>query len=169
MFFKKLFGKKDETSLNDVLVSPASGKLVALEEVPDPVFSQKMMGDGLAFDPTEGVIVAPIDAEVVQVFPTKHAIGLKTKNNIEILIHIGLETVSMNGEGFEVLVKQGDQVKTGQKLVTFNLDLIREKAKSTITPVIITNGEEAVEKLEKTASTSLVKGETTFLTVTPKK
>ncbi|MGN1387063.1 MAG: PTS glucose transporter subunit IIA [Bacillus sp. (in: firmicutes)] len=168
MFFKKLFGKKEQTPMNGVLVAPATGKLVALEEVPDPVFSQKMMGDGLAFNPTEGEIVAPVDAEVIQVFPTKHAIGLKTKNNIEILIHIGLETVSMNGEGFEAFVKEGDQVKKGQKLITFDLDLIREKAKSTITPVVITNFADVVEKLEKTTTEALTKGETSFMTVVTK-
>lgn len=167
MFFKKLFGKSEETSNNDVLASPATGKLIALEEVPDPVFSEKMMGEGLAIDPTEGVIVAPIDAEVLQVFPTKHAVGLKTAHNTEILIHIGLETVSMNGEGFEAHVKEGDRVKKGDTLVTFNLDLVREKAKSTITPVIITNSAE-VKSIEKSSATDLVKGETTFLTVEPK-
>jgi len=167
MFFKKLFGKSEETSNNDVLASPATGKLIALEEVPDPVFSEKMMGEGLAIDPTEGVIVAPIDAEVLQVFPTKHAVGLKTAHNTEILIHIGLETVSMNGEGFEAHVKEGDRVKKGDTLVTFNLDLVREKAKSTITPVIITNSAD-VKSIEKSSATDLVKGETTFLTVEPK-
>ncbi len=168
MFFKKLFGKtENESAKKDVLVSPATGKLVALEEVPDPVFSEKMMGEGLALDPTEGVIVAPIDAEIVQVFPTKHAVGLKTAHNTEILIHIGLETVSMKGEGFEAHVKEGDQVKKGDTLITFNLDLVREKAKSTITPVIITNSAD-VQSVEKTATSELVKGETTFLTVEPK-
>lgn len=169
MFFKKLFGNKTETASNNnnVLVAPATGSLVALEDVPDPVFAEKMMGDGLAVNPTEGVIVAPIDAEVLQVFPTKHAVGLKTSSNIEILIHIGLETVSMKGEGFEAHVKEGDKVKKGDKLISFDLDLVREKAKSTITPVIITNGD-IVEKLEKTAESSLVKGETTYLTITTK-
>lgn len=177
MFFKKLFGKKNETEATnekveplmnkDVLVAPATGKLIPLEEVPDPVFGQKMMGEGLAIDPSEGVIVAPIDAEVATIIGSKHAIGLKTKNNTEILIHVGLETVAMGGEGFEVFVKEGDQVKQGDKLITFNLDLIREKAKSTITPVIITNTD-AQEKIEKTSEASLVKGETTLLTVTPK-
>lgn len=126
-----------------------------------------MMGDGLAIDPSEGLIVAPVDAEVATIIGTKHAIGLKTKNNTEILIHIGLETVAMGGEGFEVLVKEGDQVKQGDKLITFNLDLIREKAKSTITPVVITNTD-AQEKIEKTTENNLVKGQTTFMTVTPK-
>lgn len=169
MFFKKLFGKNtdNQQSSNDAIVSPATGTLVALENVPDPVFAEKMMGDGLAVDPTEGVIVAPIDAEVLQVFPTKHAIGLKTSNNTEILIHIGLETVSMKGEGFEAHVKEGDKVKKGDKLISFDLNLVREKAKSTITPVIITNTD-AVGKIEKSTQAALVKGETTFLTVTPK-
>ncbi|WP_235973627.1 PTS sugar transporter subunit IIA [Peribacillus faecalis] len=168
MFLKKLFSNKEQTVMNEILVAPATGKLVVLEEVPDPVFSQKMMGDGLAFNPIEGEIVAPVDAKVIQVFPTKHAIGLKTENNIEILIHIGLETVSMKGEGFEVFVKEGDRVKKGQKLVTFDLDLIREKAKSTITPIVITNFGDVVEKLEKTTAEALIKGETSFMTVVPK-
>ncbi|MGM9925139.1 MAG: PTS glucose transporter subunit IIA [Bacillus sp. (in: firmicutes)] len=167
MFFKKLFGGKKEETNTTTIASPATGKLVALEDVPDPVFSQKMMGEGLAVEPTEGVIVAPVDAEVLQVFPSKHAVGLKTSNGIEILIHIGLETVSMNGEGFEAFVKQGDQVKQGDKLIAFDLDLIREKAKSIITPVILTNGD-VIEKLEKTSQADLVKGKTTFFTITPK-
>lgn len=165
MFFKKLFGKNSDN--NEILVSPATGTLVSLEEVPDPVFSQKMMGDGIAVDPSEGVVVAPVDAEVIQVFPTKHAIGLKTKNNLEVLIHIGLETVSMNGEGFEAFVQEGDKVKKGDKLISFDLNLIREKAKSTITPIIITNSD-AVDKIEKSNVSGLVKGETTLLTITPK-
>lgn len=168
MFLKKLFGKKEESSNNFTLTSPATGKLVAIEDIPDPVFSQKMMGDGLAVDPTEGVIVAPADAEVLQVFPTKHAIGLKTSNNLEVLIHIGLETVSMSGEGFEAFVKEGDMVKKGDKLISFDLDLIREKAKSTITPVIITNFDQVVEKMDKTTESSLTKGETTVMSVVVK-
>ena len=169
MFFKKLFGKNEETNNNQgVIVSPATGKLVALEEVPDPVFSTKMMGDGLAVDPTEGLIVSPVDGDVLQVFPTKHAVGLKTADNVEILIHIGLETVAMNGEGFEAFVKEGDKVKKGDKLISFDLDLIREKAKSTITPIIITNTAD-MESIVKANETSLTKGETAVLTVTPKK
>ncbi|WP_050615306.1 PTS sugar transporter subunit IIA [Bacillus testis] len=167
MFFKKLFGKNEETNNNDVLAAPATGKFVPLEEVPDPVFSQKMMGDGVAVDPTEGLIVAPIDAEVLQVFPTKHAVGLKTSNNTEILIHIGLETVALKGEGFEAHVKEGDKVKKGDKLISFDLDIIRTKAKSTITPVIITNTD-AVGSITKGTETALTKGQTTVMTVTPK-
>ncbi|WP_108671223.1 PTS sugar transporter subunit IIA [Peribacillus acanthi] len=164
--FKKLFGKKAEQN-TDVLTSPATGKIVPLEEVPDPVFSEKMMGDGLAIEPSEGVIVAPVDGKVMQVFPTKHALGLITNAGTEILIHIGLETVGMKGEGFEAHVKEGDLVKKGDTLVTFDLNLVRERAKSLITPIIITNSAE-MQSLEKASTTEVVKGESTFITVTPK-
>ncbi|MDQ0217961.1 PTS glucose transporter subunit IIA [Peribacillus cavernae] len=161
--FKKLFGKKTE----EIVTSPVTGKLVQLEDVPDPVFSERMMGDGLAIEPAEGVVVAPLDAKVLQVFPTKHAVGLQTDNGIEILIHIGLETVSLNGEGFESFVKVGDKVKKGDKLVTFDLAIIKEKAKSTVTPIIITNGDLA-ESIDKTTEVQLKRGETPLLTIKPK-
>ncbi|GGC96793.1 PTS system glucose-specific EIIA component [Thalassobacillus devorans] len=137
--FKKLFGKNDKET---ILTAPVTGKVVDLTEVPDPTFSQKMMGEGLAIEPSEGKAVAPFDGEVVQLFPTKHAIGLKNKAGVEVLVHIGLETVGMNGEGFEASVKQGDKVKTGQTLVTFDLSKIEGQASSTVTPVIITNSNE---------------------------
>lgn len=145
---RKLFGKSDQPS-EELIVAPVTGKLIKLEDVPDPVFSQRMMGDGLAIEPTEGKVVSPVDGEIIQVFPTKHAVGIIGKSGVEILIHIGLETVSMNGEGFETYVKQGDKVKIGQELVSFDLKLIEEKAASTITPMIITNGEKfaALEKM----------------------
>ncbi|CAH0347360.1 PTS glucose transporter subunit IIA [Bacillus sp. CECT 9360] len=162
--FKKLFGKKAE---EEIVTAPLTGKLVQLEDVPDPVFAEKMMGDGLAIEPTEGVVVAPLDAKVVQVFPTKHAVGLVTAGGIEILIHIGLETVSLNGEGFESFVKEGDKVKKGDKLITFDLGNIKEKASSTLTPIIITNGD-AVESIEKTTETQLQRGETPLLTIKAK-
>ncbi|MFG6113883.1 PTS glucose transporter subunit IIA [Halobacillus sp. MO56] len=137
--FKKLFGKDNKET---ILTAPVTGKVVDLTEVPDPTFSQKMMGEGLAIQPSEGKAVAPFDGEIVQLFPTKHAVGLKNKAGVEVLVHIGLETVGMNGEGFEASVKQGDKVKTGQTLVTFDLAKIEEKASSTVTPVIITNSDE---------------------------
>ncbi|PLT28726.1 PTS sugar transporter subunit IIA [Peribacillus deserti] len=163
--FKKLFGKKETNQIKEeVVTAPATGKVVPLSQVPDPVFAEKMMGDGLAIDPSEGVIAAPVDAEVIQVFPTKHAVGLKTATGAELLIHIGLETVSMNGEGFETHVSAGDKVKKGQKLVSFDLPLIREKAKSTITPIIVTNGD-LFEGLAQTTETQAVLGETNLFTL----
>ncbi|WP_176757757.1 PTS sugar transporter subunit IIA [Melghirimyces thermohalophilus] len=134
--FKKWFGKKDP---NVVIAAPIKGKVVSLNEVPDPVFSDKMMGDGVAIQPEEGMVYAPVDGEIAQMFHTGHAVGIRTKEGVEVLIHIGLETVSLEGEGFTTKVEQGDRVKTGQPLIQFSLDTVKEKAKSTITPVVVTN------------------------------
>jgi len=161
---KKLFGKKEEIKTVQ-LFAPISGNAVTLDKVPDPVFSEKMMGDGLAIDPTEGLAVSPVDGEIIQVFPTKHAVGIRAKNGAEILIHIGLETVSLNGEGFVAFVKEGEKVKVGDKLVSFDLDIIKTKAKSTITPIIITNTDQA-SSLEAKAQGPVEKGNTPVLEVT---
>ncbi|AJD91228.1 PTS glucose transporter subunit IIA [Jeotgalibacillus malaysiensis] len=164
---KKLFGKKEEAPKNIEIKSPLSGNLLTLEEVPDPVFSQKMMGDGIAIEPTEGKVVSPIDGEVVQVFPTKHAIGLKAKNGAEILIHIGLETVSMEGNGFDAHVSEGSKVSVGDPLVTFDLDLVKSEAKSIITPVIITNGDD-LAGIEKKSASTVQAGQDTVMDVSSK-
>ena len=119
---KKLFGKK-ETLVT--VMSPITGNVVKIEDVPDQVFSQKMIGDGIGIEPTEGIVVAPMDGEIVQIFPTNHAVGIRDKNGLEILIHIGMETVAMQGEGFTGHVTQGDKVKAGDKLVSFDLDLVK--------------------------------------------
>ncbi|UCZ55276.1 PTS glucose transporter subunit IIA [Bacillus shivajii] len=156
-----------EADGKDVLASPLTGSVVPLSEVPDPTFAEKMMGDGIAVKPTNGTVVAPVHAEVVQLFPTKHAVGLKTVNGVEILIHIGIETVNMQGEGFKAFVEQGDKVAKGDKLIEFDMSLVEEKAESTITPVIITNGD-AVESVEKEEGTDATAGETTVMTVTVK-
>ncbi|HEY8391297.1 MAG TPA: PTS glucose transporter subunit IIA [Capillibacterium sp.] len=121
--------------------APVNGETVDLVEVPDEVFAGKMVGDGLAFKPEEGVLYAPADCEVVQVFPTQHAIGLRTAEGLEILIHIGIDTVEMKGEGFKSFVQANQQVKAGEKLMEFDLKLIAEKAKSTLIPLLITNME----------------------------
>ncbi|PLR98882.1 PTS sugar transporter subunit IIA [Bacillus sp. T33-2] len=162
--FKKWFGSKEEVKTVQ-LKSPITGNAVSLDKVPDPVFAQKMMGDGIAVEPTEGVAVSPVDGEIIQVFPTKHAIGIKAKNGAEILIHIGLETVSLNGEGFETHVKEGDKVKTGDKLVSFDLETIRTKAKSTVTPIIITNTDSAAS-LSHEQEGPVQRGDSPVLTVT---
>ena len=161
---KKLFGKKEVIKTVE-LYAPLTGTAVTLEKVPDPVFSEKMMGDGLAIEPSEGLAVSPVDGEIIQVFPTKHAIGIRAKNGAEILIHIGLETVSLNGEGFETFVKEGDKVKVGDKLVSFDLDIIKSKAKSTITPIIITNTDQA-STYEVKGQGSVEKGISPVLEVT---
>ena len=159
----KLFGKKGKLK-EEIVVAPISGILFQLEEVPDPVFAGKMVGEGIAIEPSEGLVVAPFDGEVVQLFPTLHAIGLRTKSGLEILIHIGLETVSLEGEGFEAFVKQGDQVKMGDKLIAFDMAIIKEKASSTVTPVILTNGD-IIESFDLSTESTVSAGESTLITV----
>lgn len=146
----------------EILLSPLSGRIVPLEEVPDPTFAQKMMGEGIAIEPTEGQVVSPVDGEIILMFPTKHAVGIRSNSGLELLIHVGLETVNMNGEGFEVLVSQGDKVKAGDPLLNADLYLISQKAKSAVTPVIITAGN--VKSLSKTGEKEAVKGQTELMT-----
>lgn len=160
---KSLFGKKEKVTKESIF-APLTGKLLDIEEVPDPVFSQKLMGEGMAIEPTEGLIVAPIDGQVIQVFHTKHAIGLRSQTGLELLIHIGLETVSMNGDGFDVHVKEGQKVKVGDPLITADLSLIREKAASTITPIVITNSD-ILENITKVSSGNVIKGTSNILDV----
>ncbi len=120
-------------------IAPLEGKLLPLTEVPDQVFSGKMMGDGFAIEPTKGIVKSPVTGTIINLFPTKHAIGLLTETGKEVLIHVGLDTVNLKGEGFETLVEQGDSVKQGQELLRFDLDFIKKNATSTITPIIFTN------------------------------
>jgi glucose-specific phosphotransferase system IIA component len=127
------------------LNSPLNGKLVALNQIPDATFAQGLIGPGLAVEPEQNFITSPFDGKVVNLFHTNHAIGLESNDGIEMLIHIGIDTVKMKGNGFKAFVKQGDVVKKGQKLIEFDLDLIKKEAKSTITPVIITNGAQYAE------------------------
>jgi glucose-specific phosphotransferase system IIBC component len=119
--------------------APCSGTFMKLEDIPDTVFNSKMMGDGVAIEITGDTIIAPFDGEVITVFPTKHAIALKDKYNHEVLIHIGLDTVKLNGQGFTVLIENGYPVKKGDRLITVDRNLIREKGLSLVTPIIFTN------------------------------
>lgn len=126
-------------STGEAIYAPITGELVELSTVPDQVFSQKMMGDGFAIKPSIGEVVAPFDGQVKMDFPTKHAIGLESNSGTEVLIHFGLETVGLKGNGFEMLVKPGDKVEKGQPLLKVDLEYIRVNADSDITPVIFTN------------------------------
>ncbi|SDH72215.1 PTS system D-glucose-specific IIA component, Glc family /PTS system D-glucose-specific IIB component, Glc family /PTS system D-glucose-specific IIC component, Glc family [Alteribacillus persepolensis] len=119
--------------------SPGNGRLIAIEEVPDDVFAGKMMGDGFAIHPENGEFVSPVSGNITTVFPTKHAVGITSEDGLDILVHIGIDTVNMKGEGFEVMVEEGEKVTQGQPLVKADLSLIEEKAKSTITPIVFTN------------------------------
>jgi phosphocarrier protein FPr/phosphocarrier protein len=124
-----------------VLKAPLAGWAAPLEEVPDPVFAEKMMGDGLAIDPVAGELIAPCDGEIVNVHAAGHALTLRAEGGAEILMHVGLETVALGGEGFEVRVKTGDRVAAGRALIGFDLDLVARRSKSLISPIIIANSE----------------------------
>ncbi|WP_415425304.1 glucose-specific PTS transporter subunit IIBC [Staphylococcus borealis] len=121
------------------IYAPGTGHIIPLSEVPDKVFSEKMMGDGVGFVPEKGEIVAPFDGTVKTIFPTKHAIGLESESGVEVLIHIGIDTVKLNGEGFESLVNADESVTQGQPLMKINLAYLKEYAPNTVTPIIITN------------------------------
>jgi phosphocarrier protein FPr/phosphocarrier protein len=124
---------------NLTLVAPIKGWVAPLDEVPDPVFAERILGDGLAIDPTDATVHAPCDAVVISV--ARHAVTLRAANGAEILIHVGLETVALHGQGFVSHVREGQTVRTGDALITFDLDFLATKAKSLISPVVVTNGE----------------------------
>ncbi|WP_438461538.1 glucose-specific PTS transporter subunit IIBC [Staphylococcus pseudintermedius] len=128
------------------IVAPCDGEVIPLSEVPDQVFSGGMMGDGVGFIPRQSEIVAPFHGKVKALFPTKHAIGIESTDGVELLIHIGIDTVKLNGEGFESFVKVGDEVAEGQLLMKVDLEYLQQYAPSIVTPMIVTNlGERQIE------------------------
>ncbi len=137
---------KKETAISDnAVISPLSGKAVALESVPDATFAQGVLGLGAAIEPSEGRVVAPADGTVGTIFDTHHALGLNLDNGVELLIHIGINTVELKGEGFTAHVSEGDRVTKGQTLITFDKDFISSKGYNTITPVIVSNSDDYAE------------------------
>ena len=123
----------------EIIASPMIGQVVKLENVPDEVFASGAMGKGIAIDPADGTVVAPAAGEITLVFPTGHAIGMRTENGAEILIHVGMDTVSLAGKGFNTFVQVGDKVDAGQKLLEFDLATIREANLPVISPIVVTN------------------------------
>ncbi|MBU8792042.1 beta-glucoside-specific PTS transporter subunit IIABC [Oceanobacillus caeni] len=140
---------KDALQNEEEIASPLTGKLTALSEVPDQVFSSGAMGQGVAIEPDGNEVSAPADGTIVFIAPTKHAIGVRTNSGIELLIHVGLETVELNGEPFTVHVEDGQRVHQGDKLITFDKEMIREKGLAAITPIIITNMTQYQEVIEE--------------------
>ncbi len=128
--------------------SPIDGQLVALENVDDEVFAQRMAGDGVAILPIGDTFVAPIDGVITKIFSTNHAYSVKSKEDLEVLVHIGLETVALKGEGFERLAQEGDEVKVGDPIIKVDLNYIKEHAKDIITPILITD-ESKYEAIDK--------------------
>lgn len=130
---------KTEKPVDMAIYAPLTGEIQALSEVNDPVFAQEMMGPGLAIYPTVGKVYAPCDGEVLTVFRTKHAITFKGLNGAEIIVHVGLETVGLDGQHFDAHVTDGQKVNKGDLLLTFDLEAIKQAGFDLITPVIVTN------------------------------
>ena len=144
-FFDKLFGGKaaSETKFSGqkmTVMLPIDGKVIPLEQLPDETFASAILGPGCGIEPTGKTVYAPFDGTVNQVASTLHAVGLTSEDGIEILVHVGMDTVEMNGKGFKALVKEGDKVKAGTPLLKVDLDAIRAAGHPTATAIIVTNG-----------------------------
>ncbi len=146
--------------MKDVFIkAPISGDLIDIKDVPDVTFSEKMLGEGSAILPNSGKIYAPFDSIVEQIFETKHAILLCGDNDIRVLIHIGLDTVNLEGKGFETFVKEGDKVKLGDLLIKADLEFIKENNYNTITPIVIVNTDDFNEVCVINSSETVSVGE----------
>ena len=154
------------TKHSTVVTAPFSGNIVPLNKVPDETFASGVLGEGIAIEPSDGLFCSPVNGTVETIAGTKHAIGFVADGGLEILVHVGLETVSLNGEGFEILVKEGDKVRKGQPVAKVDLDLIRERGLKTITSVVLTGGTEDME-LHCASGTAEV-GKTSILTLNTK-
>ncbi|MCO7124396.1 PTS glucose transporter subunit IIA [Sporolactobacillus shoreicorticis] len=166
--FGKLFQK--QAIKEEKVYAPISGKSLMVTDVPDPVFSEKMMGEGMAITPDirTHTIVAPVDGEVIQLASTKHAFGIRSKLGEEILVHIGLDTVELKGEGFENLVKVGDKVKVGRPVMKVDFDYISEQGKGIMVPIVITNTAEDKFSFNWSELTQVKAGESVLFTSTLK-
>lgn len=163
--FEKLFNKQLTYITTEEIFAYASGEIIEIDKVPDPIFSRKIMGDGIAILPSDGRVVAPADGEIVFVAGTKHALALRTSLGLELLIHIGLETVGLKGKGFRVLTKSGDKVVKGQLLVEVDLDYIKKSTGNTIIPMVVTNNTQGEFGLQWQNIKQVVAGEIKVFTI----
>lgn len=143
--------------------APISGKVIPLEEVKDKVFSEKILGNGIAIEPEEGIVVAPFDGKVSQIFPTGHAIVLET-DKISLLIHIGIDTVDLEGKGFEIIAKENQKVKTGDELIKFDIDFIKEKGYIMQSPLVLPE-KENIKSIEFTKTIEVMQGRDVIMKV----
>ncbi|MGB0360467.1 MAG: PTS glucose transporter subunit IIA [Endozoicomonas sp.] len=140
-----------ETQQGTVLKSPVTGIIVPIEEVPDPVFADKVVGDGIAINPTGHLMVAPCDGVISKIFSTNHAFSMMTPTGLELFVHFGIDTVMLKGAGFKRIAKEGQSVRTGDPVIEFDLEFLKEKAKSVITPVVISNMDDINSHIDKKA------------------
>ncbi|MEW4371026.1 PTS sugar transporter subunit IIA [Paenibacillus kandeliae] len=142
------FFKKGKTQPIEAL-SPITGQAVDLSQVPDPAFAEKLMGQGIAIEPKEGKVHAPFDGKIAQLFKTRHALLVEHSSGVQVLIHVGVDTVSLKGEGFTAHVATGDKVKQGQLLLEFDIAHIQAAGYPVITPIIIPDGQDTVKSVEE--------------------
>ena len=143
--------------------APITGEIVPIEDVPDPVFADKVVGDGIAINPTGSRMVAPCDGTIGKIFETNHAFSMETPSGVELFVHFGIDTVELKGEGFKRIASEGQDVKAGETVIEVDLDFLKEKARSVITPVVISNMDD-VASLEKSAG-SVTEDSDVLLTV----
>lgn len=148
LFSNFFSNKKDDPKKLIEIVAPLSGEIIAIEDVPDVVFSDKIVGDGIAIQPTGHSIVSPVNGTVSKIFETLHAFSIKSNEGIEIFVHFGIDTVKLKGLGFERFANEQQHVKKGDLIINFDLNLLKNKAKSIITPIVISNIEK-VKQLKK--------------------
>lgn len=157
-------GKKDSTPKTVNIYAPLSGEIVNIEDVPDVVFSEKIVGDGIAIRPNGDTIVSPVNGTIGKIFETNHAFSIESDEGVELFVHFGIDTVELKGEGFTRLVSEKQKVKVGEPIIKFDLTQLESKAKSVLTPVVISNMDE-ITKLEK-SSGKMVAGKSIVLTLT---
>ena len=159
--FDKLFGSKENKSVEVEIYAPISGEIVNIEDVPDVVFSEKIVGDGVAVRPIGNKIVAPVDGVIGKIFETNHAFSMESKEGVELFVHFGIDTVELKGEGFTRIAQEGQSIKRGDTVIEFDLPLLESKAKSVLTPVVISNMDEISCIVKK--SGEVVAGESVVL------
>ncbi len=159
--FDKLFGSKENKSVEVEIYAPISGEIVNIEDVPDVVFSEKIVGDGVAIRPIGNKIVAPVDGVIGKIFETNHAFSMESKEGVELFVHFGIDTVELKGEGFTRIAQEGQSVKRGDTVIEFDLPLLESKAKSVLTPIVISNMDEISCIVKK--SGEVVAGESVVL------
>ncbi|MDG6882035.1 Glucose-specific phosphotransferase enzyme IIA component [Phocoenobacter uteri] len=160
----KLFGSKKPETKEVKIYAPLTGEIVSLEDVPDVVFSEKIVGDGVAIRPAGDTLVAPVNGTIGKIFETNHAFSIESEEGVELFVHFGVDTVELKGEGFTRIATEGQKVKVGEPIIKYDLAVLEEKAKSVLTPVVISNMDEISNLVKK--SGSVVEGETVVLTLT---
>jgi len=150
--FKRLVSDDKPKAQGVVIYAPVSGEIVPIEDVPDVVFAEKIVGDGIAIKPTGNQLVAPCDGVIGKIFDTNHAFSIESHDGIELFIHFGIDTVELKGEGFSRIAAEAQEVKAGDPILEFDLPFLESKAKSTLTPIVVSNMDE-LKELSKLSGT----------------